>query len=259
MPDKHLIVSLHLFNQEGITQVTPYQEGHASKKAQIQRMFDRIARHYDFLNHALSLGIDRVWRRKAVAELSGYTNGRFLDVATGTGDVALLLLRKYPSATVIGVDIAEKMLEIARKKSGRKGLDQRITFENGDSENLRYPDNSFDAVTVAFGVRNFEDLQKGLSEMYRVVRPGGKAVILEFSKPRAFPFKHLFRLYFKHLLPFVGSLRSKDKRAYHYLYESVQVFPDYERFNAEMINAGWKDPHYHVLSMGICAIYTATK
>lgn len=222
-------------------------------------MFDGIARHYDFLNHFLSLGIDVSWRRKAIAKLADYRKGKFLDVATGTGDVALMLAKTYHDATIIGVDIAEKMLEIARLKAGKKGFDKQVTFEGGDSENLGFPDNTFDAVTVAFGVRNFEDLQKGLSEMFRVVKPGGKAVILEFSKPRSFPFKQLFGLYFKYLLPLIGRLQSKDKRAYQYLYESVQAFPDYDRFNAELIKAGWKMPEYQILTLGICAIYTASK
>ncbi len=222
-------------------------------------MFDRIARHYDFLNHALSLGIDRSWRRKAVSEVIDFPKGHFLDVATGTGDVAFLLAKRYPGATIQGVDISERMLDIARKKLKSKGYDNRIAFTSGDSENLGFQGNSFDAVTVAFGVRNFEDLQKGLSEMYRVVRPGGKAVILEFSKPRSFPFKQLFGLYFKNLLPLVGKLQSKDNRAYRYLYESVQAFPDYEQFNKELVKAGWKNPKYQVLSLGICAIYTAFK
>lgn len=222
-------------------------------------MFDRIARHYDFLNHALSLGIDVTWRKKAVAKLAAFPNGRFLDVATGTGDVAFMIAKKYPGSTVVGMDLAEGMLEIARKKMDRKGMANRVSFEGGDSENLRYESNSFDAVTVAFGVRNFEDLQKGLSEMYRVVKPGGKAVILEFSKPRSFPFKQLFGLYFKNILPLIGKFQSKDNRAYQYLYESVQAFPDYDRFNEELKQAGWKNPQYQVLSLGICAIYSATK
>jgi len=222
-------------------------------------MFDGIARHYDFLNHALSLGIDKIWRKKAVSRLADIAAGRVLDVATGTGDVAMLLARAYPEAEITGIDIANRMLDIARAKSERKGLVNRISFTPGDSENLRFQDNSFDAVTVAFGVRNFEDLHKGLSEMHRVVKPGGKAVILEFTKPRNFPFKQLFGLYFRHLLPFLGRLQSKDKRAYQYLYESVQAFPDYDRFKDELISAGWKNPAYQVLSFGICAIYTASK
>ena len=253
------MISLRLLSKKDIAQITPYKEEQVSKKVQVQRMFDRIAKHYDFLNHALSLGIDVSWRKKAVAMLADQPKGHFLDIATGTGDVAILLAQGYPEATIIGVDIAERMLEIARKKSRRKGFDNRIRFSSGDSENLGFPGNTFDAVTVAFGVRNFEDLQKGLSEMYRVVRPGGKVVILEFSKPRTFPFKHLFGLYFKYLLPFIGSLQSKDKRAYRYLYESVQAFPDYDRFNTELIKAGWKNPECHILTMGICAIYTAFK
>jgi demethylmenaquinone methyltransferase/2-methoxy-6-polyprenyl-1,4-benzoquinol methylase len=222
-------------------------------------MFDRIARHYDFLNHFLSLGIDVRWRKKAIRQLPEQKDGKVLDVATGTGDMAFMIARQFPGVTVTGVDIAEGMLKIAEEKLRRKGLAGRISFAQGDSENLRFEDNSFNAITVAFGVRNFEDLQMGLREMHRVVTPGGKAVILEFTKPRSFPFKQIFNGYFKHLLPFIGKLRSKDNRAYRYLYESVQAFPDYDRFSQELLAAGWKDPEFKSLTLGICAIYTATK
>lgn len=222
-------------------------------------MFDNIAGNYDFLNHFLSLGLDIRWRKKAIARIAGYAEGRILDVATGTGDVALMIAAKYPGTTVTGIDIATAMLAIADRKRLKKPYAERVSFAPGDSENLEFANNSFDAVTVAFGVRNFEDLQKGLSEMYRVVRPGGKAVILEFTKPRIFPFKQLFNAYFKHLLPLIGKLRSKDNRAYTYLYESVQAFPDYERFNEALSKAGWKAPQFQSLSLGICAIYTAVK
>ena len=222
-------------------------------------MFDKIARHYDFLNHFLSLGIDRQWRREAVALLSGVAGGNVLDVATGTGDVALLIARTYPGTQVTGVDISEKMLDIARHKLDKRQLVSDVTFETGDSENLQFEDNSFDAITVAFGVRNYGDLQKGLQEMYRVVKPGGKAIILEFTRPRSFPFRQVFNGYFKHLLPLIGKLRSRDNRAYRYLYESVQAFPDHDDFNAELTRAGWQNPKFKTLTLGICAIYTAEK
>jgi len=222
-------------------------------------MFDRIARHYDFLNHVLSLGIDRRWRKNAIKELPDMHAGHILDVATGTGDVALMIAKRYPDVQVTGIDIATAMLQIADVKLGRKGYGERIKFQPGDSENLLFPDNTFDAVTVAFGVRNFEDLQKGLKEMYRVVKPGGTAVILEFTKPRAFPFKQIFNGYFKHLLPLIGKFRSQDNRAYRYLYESVQAFPDYDLFSQELQTAGWKNPAYQSQTLGICAIYTAIK
>ena len=222
-------------------------------------MFDRIARHYDFLNHLLSLGIDRQWRRRAIGNLPALQTGHVLDVATGTGDVAFMIAKRFPAVRVTGVDIAEGMLEIAGDKLARKSQDDRIVFETGDSENLQYQDNSFDAVTVAFGVRNFEDLQKGLREMHRVVKPGGKAVILEFTKPRSFPFKQIFNGYFRYLLPGIGKLRSRDSRAYRYLYESVQAFPDYDRFCKELTRAGWRQPEYQPQTLGICAIYTAFK
>lgn len=242
-----------------IKDVTPYQATSTSKKVQVQQMFDRIARHYDFLNHALSLGIDMRWRKKAVAQLGKAGKGNVLDVATGTGDVAFMITQMYPEATVTGIDLADQMLVIARQKSTTKSGGDHIRFLQGDSENLPFQDNSYQAVTVAFGVRNFEDLQQGLREMFRVVMPGGKVVILEFSKPRAFPFKQIFNGYFRYLLPALGALRSKDSRAYRYLYESVQAFPDREHFIAELERAGWENPKYESLSLGICAIYTATK
>jgi demethylmenaquinone methyltransferase/2-methoxy-6-polyprenyl-1,4-benzoquinol methylase len=242
-----------------IKTVTPYQEDRTSKKEQVRQMFDRIARHYDFLNHFLSLGIDVQWRKKAIRQLPELSSGKILDVATGTGDMAFMIARKFPGVLVTGVDIAEEMLKIAGDKLKRKGLASQVSFATGDSENLTFEDNSFDCITVAFGVRNYENLQKGLQEMYRVVKPGGKVVILEFTKPRTFPFKQIFNGYFKHLLPLIGKLRSKDNRAYRYLYESVQAFPDYDRFSQELMAAGWKNPEFQPLTLGICAIYTASK
>ncbi len=242
-----------------IKEITPYQEANTPKKVQVQRMFDRISGHYDFLNHLLSLGIDIRWRKKAISLLTPPAGGHLLDVATGTGDMALLMAKRFPDVSITGIDIAEQMLAVAKAKQQRAAHGGQVTFTPGDCENLAFADNSFDAVTVAFGVRNYENLQKGLREMYRVVKPGGQAVILEFTKPRIFPFKQLFHAYFKYLLPVIGSLHSRDKRAYRYLYESVQSFPDYTNFNTELKKAGWRHPEYQILSLGICTIYTAIK
>ena len=205
--------------------VVPYKEEHAGKKEQVAKMFDNISGRYDFLNHLLSLGIDIRWRRKAILELTEIRPKLILDVATGTGDFAIQALDLQPDK-VIGIDISEGMLEVGRKKMKERHLDQKIELRSGDSENLPFEENKFDAVIVAFGVRNFEHLEKGLAEIFRVVKPGGKVVILEFSKPSHFPFKQLYNFYFKFVLPKIGRLISQDQAAYTYLPESVQAFPD---------------------------------
>ena len=182
-----------------------------------------------------------------------------LDVATGTGDLAIEALKQFPNAKITGIDIATEMLQVGREKLKKKGLEKKITLVQGDGEIIDFPDNTFDAITVAFGVRNFENLEKGLVDMLRVLKPGGKAIILEFTKPRSFPFKQLFSLYFKFVLPLIGRITSKDKRAYYYLYESVQNFPDYEKFEQKLIESGYSSPYFKTLSLGICAIYSAEK
>lgn len=239
--------------------ITPYENGEESKKTQVRRMFDRIAPTYDFLNHTLSLGMDIRWRKKAIAKVGAAPGQKILDIATGTGDVAVMLGRKYPGAEVHGIDISSNMLKRARAKAARYDLSGHVEFSQQDSENLLFADNSYDKATVAFGVRNFEDLQAGLREIYRVLKPGGRFVVLEFTKPGRFPFRQVFALYFKHILPFVGTIRSGDKRAYRYLYESVQAFPDYEDFIQVLEDAGFVRAQFDVLSLGICAIYTAHK
>src|SRR5258708_2197317 len=183
--------------------VVPYKEDHAGKKVQVAKMFDNISGNYDFLNHFLSLGIDRFWRKKAIGELKGIRPKRMLDVATGTGDFAIEALRLNPDK-VIGIDISEGMLAVGRKKMIRLGVSDRIELRKADSEILPFEENKFDAIIVGFGVRNFENLEKGLGEMLRVLKPGGKVVILEFSKPSAFPAKQLFHFYFKLILPIIG-------------------------------------------------------
>ncbi|MDX1477213.1 MAG: bifunctional demethylmenaquinone methyltransferase/2-methoxy-6-polyprenyl-1,4-benzoquinol methylase UbiE [Saprospiraceae bacterium] len=242
-----------------IDDVRPYHQSAESKKHQVRKMFDNIAPHYDFLNHFLSAGMDIRWRKRAIAMVGAEPGERILDMATGTGDMAIALARTYPGTTVLGVDLAPQMLRIASKKTAARQLGDRITYQEGDSEQLPMADGSFHHATVAFGVRNFEHLERGLAEMHRVLKPGGRIVVLEFTKPRSFPFKQLFNAYFRYLLPLIGKIRSGDNRAYKYLYESVQAFPDYERFNRKLEEAGFRDARYKALTLGICAIYTAVK
>ncbi len=239
-------------------QITPYNE-QESKTKQVSRMFDRIAPYYDFLNHFLSLGIDRGWRRKAIAEAAQNDPQRILDIATGTADLAIAMAEKIKPAEVIGVDIAPKMLEIGRIKVRDKGLNKIVHLEDGDSQELHFQDNQFDVVTAAFGVRNFENLELGLSEMFRVLKPGGKIVVLEFSRPKLFPFKQIFNAYFKYLLPLVGRFTSNDQRAYSYLYESVQVFPEGQAFLNIFEKTGFKSNRCTVLTLGVCSIYVGFK
>ena len=241
------------------SEVKPYIKEEDSKKDQVRRMFDRIAPNYDSLNMFLSAGMDRRWRKTAIGMLEVPPGAQVLDVATGTGDLAFEIARQINDAEVTGLDLAENMLVVARKKSLKRGLSERVHFTQGDSENLPFEDDTFHGVSVAFGVRNFGDLPRGMNEIHRVLKPGGRLVVLEFTKPRSFPFKQLFQIYFKHILPVVGSFGSGDKRAYYYLYESVQAFPDYDRFTAVLSKEGFINAGYKVLSLGICAIYTAEK
>ncbi len=222
-------------------------------------MFDKIAPYYDFLNHFLSLGIDRSWRRRAIATLKPLQPKQVLDVATGTADLALEAYSQLKPEKISGIDISMEMLEIGRKKIAKKGLENAIELKLDDSENLSFESNTFDAVTVAFGVRNFEHLAKGLEEMYRVLKTDGQVVILEFSKPKIFPFRQLFNVYFKYVLPFIGKITSKDRKAYKYLYDSVQAFPDGENFVTILENTGFKSIQCISLSLGICSIYTGKK
>jgi demethylmenaquinone methyltransferase/2-methoxy-6-polyprenyl-1,4-benzoquinol methylase len=238
--------------------VKPYEE-RGSKKKQVSTMFNRIAPYYDFLNRLLSLGIDTIWRKKAIRLLKEDQPKKILDVATGTADLAIEAVRQLKPQAVTGLDISVEMLEIGRKKIAQKGLSQIITLTEGDSENLPFPDNTFDALTVAFGVRNFEHLEQGLREMHRVLRPGGKVVILEFSQPTVFPFRQLYHFYFKNILPFVGKFTSKDPKAYRYLYESVQAFPDGDQFLNILTQTGYKSNRCIPLTLGICSIYLGEK
>lgn len=238
--------------------VLPYKDTGSGKKEQVSQMFDSISKRYDFLNHFLSLGIDILWRKKAVAELKDLQPKLILDIATGTGDFAIEALSLNPDK-VIGVDISEGMLEVGRKKLKKRGLDQRVELLTGDSEELQFEDNHFDAVIVAFGVRNFENLKKGLTDMHRVLKPGGKVVVLEFSRPRYFPMKQLYWLYFTAILPLIGRFVSKDNSAYTYLPESVKAFPDGDAFTKILSESGFNETKAKWLTFGISSIYTGVK
>jgi demethylmenaquinone methyltransferase / 2-methoxy-6-polyprenyl-1,4-benzoquinol methylase len=240
--------------------VKPY-EADGSKTQQVSKMFDNIAKHYDFLNHFLSLGIDKIWRRKMIAELVEVNPKRILDVATGTADVAINTIKqlKIKDLKIVGVDISNEMLNVGRKKLVTEGVNDVIELQLGDSENLPFQGNNFDAVTVAYGVRNFENLERGLTEMHRVLNANGKIVVLEFSRPRIFPFRQLFNFYFKNILPTIGKLTSKDARAYSYLYESVQAFPDGDDFLTVLNKVGFKNTSCTTLTLGICSLYVGYK
>jgi demethylmenaquinone methyltransferase/2-methoxy-6-polyprenyl-1,4-benzoquinol methylase len=238
--------------------VVPYKEQSTSKKEQVAQMFDNISPKYDFLNHTLSLGIDHIWRRKAIKLLKKDQPKLILDIATGTGDFAIAALKLNPDK-VIGVDISAGMLEVGKKKMIKRNLSDKIEMKLGDSEGLEFEDNKFDAVIVAFGVRNFEHLEEGLSDMLRVLKKGGKVVILEFSRPKVFPLKQLYNFYFRWILPKIGRLISKDQSAYTYLPESVNAFPDGEAFLKIMNGVGYKETTCKSLTFGISSIYTGIK
>lgn len=238
--------------------VKPYEKD-SSKKEQVTNMFDNIASKYDLLNGVLTLGIDKSWRRKAVAELNSKDHQKILDVATGTADIAIEINKQISPKEIIGLDISSEMINYGNKKLKKQSLDNVISLEVGDSENMRFRDGYFDATTVSFGVRNFGNLEKGLSEMYRVTRNGGKVVILEFSKPTMFPFKQGYNFYFKYILPTIGKMTSKDPKAYKYLYESVQAFPDYDNFADILRKVGFRSVVWTSLTLGICTIYTGSK
>lgn len=243
------------------TKITPYESTESrAKKEQVAEMFDNIAHSYDALNHFFSLGIDVLWRKKSIRMLKKRSPKKLMDVATGTADFAIEAQRMGLNAEeIIGVDISAGMLEIGRKKVAKKGYSDVIDLQLGDSENLPFDDNYFDAYTVAFGVRNFENLEKGMTEMLRVLRPGGMGLVLEFSKPKSFPFKQLFWFYFRVVMPVVGKLVSKDSRAYTYLPESVKVFPQGDQFVAIMEKCGYKNVEQKRLTGGIATIYTGIK
>jgi len=238
--------------------VKPYKEQESGKKQQVAEMFNNICHRYDFLNHFLSLGIDILWRKKAVRLIKPYAPKLMLDIATGTGDFAIECLKLNPDK-IYGIDISDGMLDVGRQKLKKKAINQKIELLNGDSEKINFSDQTFDAITVAFGVRNFEHLEVGLQEMYRVLKPGGVAAILEFSKPTFSPLKQLYNFYFLKVLPSLGKKISSDSAAYTYLPESVQAFPDGEKMASIIKSCGFNDVKIYSLTGGIASIYFSIK
>lgn len=238
--------------------VVPYKDKTATKREQIAEMFDNVSSNYDFLNHFLSAGIDFYWRKRAIKLLQAEKPQTILDIATGTGDFAIEALKLNPTK-IIGVDISEGMLAVGREKIKKLGMENVIELRTGDSTNLLLESNSFDAVIASFGVRNFENLLTGLTEMCRVTKSGGMCVVLEFSKPKTFPFKQLYNFYFRYILPIIGRIVSKDTSAYTYLPESVQAFPDGNDFLKVYEQAGFKNTKCIPLTFGICSIYVGKK
>jgi demethylmenaquinone methyltransferase/2-methoxy-6-polyprenyl-1,4-benzoquinol methylase len=238
--------------------VSPYRN-RLSKKEQVAGMFNHIAPRYDFLNHFLSLGIDKSWRRRVVKELKKENPLKMLDVASGTGDLAIAAAKRIPELHVEATDIAAAMLEKAEQKTQKRKLSNRIHTSIGDAEDLKFESNCFDVVTAAFGVRNFENVPKGLSEMNRVLKPGGKIVILEFSKPRSGLFSMFYKFYFKAVLPLLGRVFSGNNRAYTYLPESVEAFAEREQFIDFLEKAGFKKCSFNVLTFGVACMYQGIK
>jgi demethylmenaquinone methyltransferase/2-methoxy-6-polyprenyl-1,4-benzoquinol methylase len=240
-------------------QVVPFKDSELDKKQQVAGMFDQIAFRYDFLNRLLSGGIDVYWRRRAIRELRALHPQKILDVATGTGDVAIMTWKFLKPATIIGIDISEKMLGFGRKKIAKLLLNKEIELQQGDSEAINFPAATFDAVTVAFGVRNFQNLHKGLAEMLRVLKPGGKLVVLEFSKPPRSVLRGIYNLYMRIVTPGIGRLISKNREAYQYLNDSVQKFPEGNDFLTIMNEVGYTATYLTKLTGGICTIYCGSK
>jgi demethylmenaquinone methyltransferase/2-methoxy-6-polyprenyl-1,4-benzoquinol methylase len=239
--------------------VVPYKDSGLNKKEQVASMFNDIAGRYDFLNGFLSGGIDTMWRKKAIAQLNDLNPKTILDVATGTADVAIMASRQLNPGKITGIDISDGMLEIGQKKIEKLGLQQTIELLNGDSEAINFNDNSFDAVTVAFGVRNFQHLETGLREIKRVLKPGGKLVVLEFSKPKMPFVRTFYNFYMKIVTPNMGKFFSKNRDAYKYLDESIKKFPEGKNFTTILDELGYKKTYYKPLSLGICSIYCGEK
>ena len=238
--------------------IKPYGE-EGEKGRQVEHMFDRIAHSYDLLNHCLSLGIDKRWRRAAINSLLPYAPQKMLDVATGTGDFALLAARTLGPESLLGVDISEGMLEVGRKKILQAGLADVVSFRREDCMALSLPDGEYDALTVAYGIRNFQDLDRGLSEMYRVLRPGGRLVIIELTAPRRFPMRQLFWLYSHVLMPLVGRLVSRDSKAYSYLPATMEAFPQGEVMREILQKAGFREVEFRRFTFGLSTLYTACR
>ena len=243
-----------MYEQE---KITPYYDG--EKASQVEQMFDNIAPTYDKLNHRLSWDIDKGWRKKAIKALAPYQPQSLLDIATGTGDFAILAAQMLHPKKLIGADISEGMMDIGRQKVKALGLDNVVTFEKEDCLHLSYNSDTFDAVTAAFGIRNFADLDAGLREMYRVLKPGGHLSIIELTTPVTFPMKQLFHIYSHTVLPVYGRLISKDTSAYSYLTKTIEAFPQGERMMDILMKAGFAEASFRRLTFGICTMYLATK
>jgi demethylmenaquinone methyltransferase/2-methoxy-6-polyprenyl-1,4-benzoquinol methylase len=239
--------------------IVPLKDSDLSKKDQVADMFNNIAHRYDFLNRFLSAGVDIWWRKKAIRQLKKLNPKKILDVATGTADVAIMTASILNPEKITGIDISDGMLEIGRTKIKKQGLEKTIELLNGDSETIKFADNSFDAVTVAFGVRNFEHLEKGLAEIKRVLKPGGKLVVLEFSQPKTAGVTQLYNVYMKLVAPNVGKIFSKNRNAYKYLDESIKKFPEGKNFTLILDNLGYTNTYCKPLSLGICSIYCGEK
>ncbi|MFK8044732.1 MAG: bifunctional demethylmenaquinone methyltransferase/2-methoxy-6-polyprenyl-1,4-benzoquinol methylase UbiE [Crocinitomicaceae bacterium] len=239
-------------------QIKPYNKENTSKKEEVAEMFNNISKKYDFLNHFLSLGIDKIWRKKAIKILGEKNPKVILDMATGTGDFAIEALKLNPKK-IIGVDISEGMLEVGRTKMKKRQFDDIIDMQLGDSENLKFEDGTFDAYTVAFGVRNFQNLKTGMTELNRVLKPGGRGVILEFSKPKKFPVKQYYKFHSKYIIPTIGKAISKDKSAYEYLPESIAAFPEGQDFINVLTETGYKNCQMKQVAGGIATIYWGEK
>ncbi|GGF07941.1 demethylmenaquinone methyltransferase / 2-methoxy-6-polyprenyl-1,4-benzoquinol methylase [Chishuiella changwenlii] len=238
--------------------VTPYDSSDLNKKKQVEQMFDNISPKYDLLNRVLSMGIDIQWRKDVIKMVKASKAETILDIATGTGDLAIMM-GKNTSAKITGLDLSNGMLEVGRKKVKEANLENRIDMVQGDSENLPFADQTFDCVTVSFGVRNFENLEKGLAEINRVLKPGGTFIILEFSYPTAFPMKQLYTFYSKNILPAIGKLVSKDQSAYTYLPDSVRAFPHGEEMKNILKKVNFTQPIDKKLTFGIASIYKSIK
>jgi demethylmenaquinone methyltransferase/2-methoxy-6-polyprenyl-1,4-benzoquinol methylase len=240
------------------TKVKPYNNANTSKKEEVEEMFDNISGKYDFLNHFLSLGIDKIWRKKAIKILQKYQPKVIMDMATGTGDFAIAALKLNPTR-IVGVDLSNGMLEVGRKKMIKRKVSHLIEMVQGDSEKLNFENETFDAFTVGFGVRNFQNLDAGLGELLRVLKPKGVGLILEFSKPKKFPVKQYFKFHSKFIIPTIGRMVSKDKAAYTYLPESVEAFPEGQRFIDIMTDVGFKNVQSKIVGGGIATIYYGFK
>jgi len=239
--------------------VTPFDDPDRSKKEQVAEMFDRVANRYDVMNRLLSAGIDIKWRKKAILQLKNDKPKQILDVATGTCDMAIISYRLLRPEKITGIDISGEMLKVGRKKIEKEGLTSVIELQTGDSETINFADNSFDAVTVAFGVRNFENLESGLKEMLRVLKPGGKLIVLEFSRPRTKIFRSLYNLYMSIVAPEVARWISRNKKAYQYLNQSANLFPERQNFVEILNRTGYSNTSFKPLSAGICCIYIGEK